>query len=638
MTAQKTPAPAHPLAAISVIVPVYNVQDHVGACLASLRAQHFTDFEAIVIDDGSTDDSLVRLRAAIGDDPRFAVIAQDNRGLSGARNAGLDIARGAFIAFLDGDDRYDPDFLGHMHTALTGSDADWVACGLRNMHADGHSDTHSARHDRPELDEGGAPTLLPLASWDDAIAHFPSAWNKLYRRSLIEGLRFDEGTWFEDHAFFLRAAARSKALLHLPEPLYLQTRGRDGQITAADTDRVFEQFPVLDTLATVLEGQEKPAGQTALPRLAHRLIYERSTALHVPERRARFVTAARDWLARHHLPPAPGPDCPPSWALELGGTCPLSVIIPWDGQEEPLRTTLETLAGQMQRGFETLIVGDDPDTAAQGEALARTAGLYAARGLCATTPGPGPARNTGLDAARGEMVVFADAGDRLMPAALAHWTDTMLREKADLGFSQFRIGFGPDNAVHPGIHNLTSFTPEPTETGLLEMNAERALALHAHSGAKIFRRAFLVSHGLGFDNSALCDWRLIISAALSARRTLYFAWPGIESSEAPECRRLWTAPAAPADLARLLDQIREGLPQHQQTDLPEDWQKRLYARALLEKYHFSGLSNMARVRFVLEALVTLHRRGWHRIPACLDQNTSRSVRVMVRESIRKPRD
>ena len=91
MSQQTTPS-------ISVIVPVYNVHAHVGAAIASLRAQTWGDFEALVIDDGSTDGSGELARAAIGDDPRFRLITQANRGLSGARNTGLDAAIGSRLS------------------------------------------------------------------------------------------------------------------------------------------------------------------------------------------------------------------------------------------------------------------------------------------------------------------------------------------------------------------------------------------------------------------------------------------------------------------------------------------------------------------------------------------------------------
>ncbi len=603
---------------ISIIVPVHNVQDHIAACLTSLCNQQFTDFEAIVVDDGSTDDSPARLREAIGDDPRFRLIRQNNLGLSGARNTGLDVARGRFIAFLDGDDRYDPEFLGQMHAALTNSDAEWVACGLRNIHSDGHSDTHSAIHDKPVLEKGAEPQLWPLDSWEDAIRHFPSAWNKLYRRDLIEGLRFDVGTWFEDHAFFLRAAARTKAILHLPQPLYLQTRGRPEQITATDSDRVFEQLTVLDTLSEIMAGPEKPGRQPALSRLAHRLFHERSTALRSPTRRAQFISAARGWLHAMGLPPLPGPQLPPSWRLELDGTCPLSVIVPWDGQEEALHVTLTALARQTQKGFETLIVTDDPSTDRRAAAFTDRLGLLDARALTSDHPGPGPARNTGLKQAQGAMVVFADAGDRLMPAALAHWTDTMLRENADFGISQFRIGLTQTSPVHRSFHDMTLLETEPVETSLLRLDADRALALHCHPTAKIFRRDFLTENNLSFGTGPRADWQIGIGAALSARRTLYFAWPGAESAEAPECRQLWTAADTPEALAQAIEAAAASWSTNIRANLPADWPRRLYARALWEVWNFSGLSSAARSRFRFEAIRAARTRGWHQLTGPLD--------------------
>ena len=91
---------------ISVIVPMYNVEDFIGECIESLRAQSFKDFEAVCVDDGSTDDTAQRARAAAGDDKRFVFVSRENGGLSAARNSGLDVATGDYVSFLDADDRY----------------------------------------------------------------------------------------------------------------------------------------------------------------------------------------------------------------------------------------------------------------------------------------------------------------------------------------------------------------------------------------------------------------------------------------------------------------------------------------------------------------------------------------------------
>jgi glycosyltransferase involved in cell wall biosynthesis len=142
------PAPSEPNRPpeISVIVPVWNVADCVAACIASLRAQDFANFEAIVVDDGSTDDSRAIARAAIGNDPRFTLLTQPNRGLSGARNTGLAQAQGNWIAFLDSDDRVAPGWLARLHAAVLAHDAAWAARGIRFVYRDGRTADHSAIH------------------------------------------------------------------------------------------------------------------------------------------------------------------------------------------------------------------------------------------------------------------------------------------------------------------------------------------------------------------------------------------------------------------------------------------------------------------------------------------------------------
>ena len=91
---------------VSVVIPLYQTQDYIGAALSSVLAQTFTDFEVIVVDDGSRDGGpeIVRSRA----DPRVRVITQENRGLAGARNTGIRQAHGDLIALLDADDLWDP--------------------------------------------------------------------------------------------------------------------------------------------------------------------------------------------------------------------------------------------------------------------------------------------------------------------------------------------------------------------------------------------------------------------------------------------------------------------------------------------------------------------------------------------------
>jgi glycosyltransferase involved in cell wall biosynthesis len=103
---------------VSVIIPAYNAGWSIERTLASLQAQTLADFEALVVDDGSTDDTGARVQAAVGDDPRFRLIRQANAGVSAARNRGLAEARSAYVANLDSDDVWRPEFLAELVAAM----------------------------------------------------------------------------------------------------------------------------------------------------------------------------------------------------------------------------------------------------------------------------------------------------------------------------------------------------------------------------------------------------------------------------------------------------------------------------------------------------------------------------------------
>ena len=95
---------------ISIIVPVYKTERFLNVCIRSILGQTFADFELILVDDGSPDNCPALCDAAAAKDSRIRVVHQKNRGLSGARNVGLDTARGEWIAFVDSDDTITPDY------------------------------------------------------------------------------------------------------------------------------------------------------------------------------------------------------------------------------------------------------------------------------------------------------------------------------------------------------------------------------------------------------------------------------------------------------------------------------------------------------------------------------------------------
>lgn len=593
------------LPTISVIVPVYNVRNHVAAAIASLRAQTFTDFEALIIDDGSTDGGGAIAKEAIGDDPRFRLITQENRGLSGARNTGLEQARGSFIAFLDSDDRFAPDYLARLLRALNDTGADWVACAVRSCFPDGTSDVHSAIHGAADPGEHPIARRYALDDWRDVIRHFPSAWNKLYRKALIEGLRFHEGTWFEDHSFFLSAAARTDHILHLPEPLYLQTRGRQGQITASDSDRVFEQFPVLTDMRRCMGAGGKSGADDAFARIATRLVFERSTALRDPDRRARFAQCAAKYFAEESISFSPDwdADIARAWGLEMQGIHLLSVVLPWDGEApEALRATLDSLANLTGPGRDVLICCPD---AHKDAAQALSATCPGAQVLSSRARAPGALLTLGRNAAEGRYVQFLCPGDILHPAGCQDMVELMLSTDADHGLCQFRMGTGPNAVPHNGFDDMSPLPGGTPASGALDITPQMALAMAPDLSARMFKRDFLTTRAPAFANSAHPDWALGLAAPLLANKTAYLGWGPLELDTGPDSYRTRCLPKTAGALARGHDALCRALPGDLRDNLPDGWQRRLFARALRRSVN----RDRPRVTFLAGAMLAAATRG-----------------------------
>src|SRR5690554_1320463 len=115
---------------ISIIIPVYGVEKYIAKCIESIKNQTFTNFEAILINDGTKDNSVAVAEQAIAGDDRFIILHKENGGQGSARNLGLDNARGDYIAFIDSDDWVEPRYLQAMHEKITEEDADVCTCDV----------------------------------------------------------------------------------------------------------------------------------------------------------------------------------------------------------------------------------------------------------------------------------------------------------------------------------------------------------------------------------------------------------------------------------------------------------------------------------------------------------------------------
>ncbi|HWT10059.1 MAG TPA: glycosyltransferase [Roseomonas sp.] len=200
---------------VSIVVAIFNATDYLARCLGSIASQSFADFEAILVDDGSTDGSAQAAEAFCRQDPRFRLLRHPaNRGSAAARNTGLRAARGVYVAQVDSDDAITPDMLATLYDAAREGDFDMVACGYRELDPDGTVRRSVVPEPRTIRFDGPPRDIFALTD--------PSTCDKLWRRSAFAepGIWFAEGRRYDDLGWTYRVLMQCRRIRILDRALY----------------------------------------------------------------------------------------------------------------------------------------------------------------------------------------------------------------------------------------------------------------------------------------------------------------------------------------------------------------------------------------------------------------------------------
>lgn len=219
---------------LSIIVPVYNTEKYIKTCLDSLVKQTFKDYEIIIVNDGSTDNSSEIIENYAKEFNQIKVINQENRGYSGARNSALAVAEGEYIGFVDSDDWVSPEMYEKMIQATQDGAIDIVSCAYYRVYNGNdyqlNSNQYYVEFLNSHKERGSFHGELIL---DDAMV-----WNRIYKRELLESnnIKFPEDILFGEDTYFHRCALlATKNICYIPEPLYYYRQGRKGaQTTLSD--------------------------------------------------------------------------------------------------------------------------------------------------------------------------------------------------------------------------------------------------------------------------------------------------------------------------------------------------------------------------------------------------------------------
>lgn len=209
---------------LSVIIPVYNVKPYLEKCVESIVDQTYHNLQIILVDDGSTDGSQTICDELAQKDSRIVVIHKENGGLSTARNVGMDRAKGYYIAFVDSDDWLERNMYEVLINQLEAHDADLVACSFYECKGD-------------EKKAVGDSKNISVFNTEEIFINKNQlrflVWNKVFRRSFVEKLRFVPGQVYEDFHFCRQVFLKTKKLIYLDVPFYDYRISRPGNTNSS---------------------------------------------------------------------------------------------------------------------------------------------------------------------------------------------------------------------------------------------------------------------------------------------------------------------------------------------------------------------------------------------------------------------
>ncbi len=235
--------------AISIIVPIYNMEKYLEYCLDSIRAQTFEDWECILVDDGSTDNTAAICKKFADKDSRFKLVSKPNGGVSSARNAGLRNAVAEYIGFVDPDDWVEPQLFERLYYLATHYDAEVAQVGFWRE----YKSRRSVKHIVKETTVMDGKTLMREVSFDRLHNYL---WTRLHKRSIID-CEFPEGRVFEDIYVYGKWLKNVSRFVIDPTPLY-HYRMRRGSIVHEASNRTAYFNACIDKIKMMMQFSDSP--------------------------------------------------------------------------------------------------------------------------------------------------------------------------------------------------------------------------------------------------------------------------------------------------------------------------------------------------------------------------------------------
>ena len=404
---------------ISIIVPIYNVEDYLRECLDSIQKQTYQNFECILVNDGSTDSSQ-QIAEEYLVDSRFTLINQSNKGLSGARNTGISHIReeSTFVAFVDSDDYIYPDFLETLIEHIE-DDVDIIE-GMIDYFYDEIKVDNVCHDFEKQILISKDDKLGKLALNELRVSVFP----KLFRKSLLTEDFFPEGWIFEDLAVVPELVSHSRKWIKLPKVIY-GYRIRPNSITTKEfSEEKLDVFKIFGKYDLFFKDESDVT----------KLLVEKLKYLHLNYHDIEFVPENNQYKQLYKQEKQKLL----SKIADYESKTLISIIVPIYNVENYLRQCLDSIMNQTYQNFECLLINDgSPDNSADicREYVSKDSRF---RYFEKENGGVSSARNLGIECSGGAYITFIDSDDWVDSDYLEVLYNALIDENADISVSTYK--------------------------------------------------------------------------------------------------------------------------------------------------------------------------------------------------------
>ena len=503
---------------VSVVVPVYNVEQYLSCCMDSILSQTLKDIEIICVDDGSTDSSLEILKKYKDVDNRIRLIHTENRGYGHAMNLGMQEALGEYIGIVEPDDYISSVMYELLYHRALATDADIVKSDFYRFYGEGEE--RREIYQKIAREDVNYNRIIHPRQEKECFRFIMNTWPGIYRRSFLEKYRIrhneSPGASFQDNGFWFQGFCQAERLTFVNRALYYNRRDNPGS-SVNDRKKLYCANEEYDWIRQFLSDHTKLEKEFlfqysmkkyhtclfTLDRIGweykeeylHRFAEEFRRA----EKRgelSKAVFTPQEWTKLHWLMR----DEKEYYEKQVLGEIQISVVVPIYNAEKYLEQCLESLENQTFRKIEIICV-DDGSADASEEIIDRfTARDRRFRKVIQENSGAGAARNKGLSLARGEYIIFLDSDDYFASDMLKHAYNKIREDEADIcvmGSWQHEEATGD---ITPCTYSLQleNYPPfRPFRTDDMTKNPFRCFVGWAWD--KLYLKRFLLDSGLRFQ-------------------------------------------------------------------------------------------------------------------------------------------